>query len=138
MSRRKHVKQMSKREKDYLRETIDGLQNLYITRHCNERIDLKVMTPEEVLRSVRHGNIIECHNNVSNDIRILVRHDRDHPLSICTVVSLKNEAIVTSYPNPKSDRHFTLDWSQYRWRVDLESEIKRFMYKKGSNKLSLR
>lgn len=127
---------MTKREREFLQEALLNLKGLYIVRHCIERMDLKVMTPDEVLKSVRAGRIIECHGNVSNDIRILVRHDRNHPISICTVVSLRGSCIVTAFPNERDDKHFTLDWSQYRWKTNLEEEVKHYMAKWGSQKLS--
>lgn len=133
MSTRKHFKQMSPREKEVLREAVDSLGISDITdfrNHSLQRLVEKRISAEDVLNAVRFGSVIEAHSKVRGDIRVLLRQPTKRGSSVCAVVSLRDRDIVTAYENDNKDKHFTIDWSEYKWQVDLVLEVKLFMQRR--------
>lgn len=95
-----------------------------------------MLAETEVRNAAKYGQVIECHFNAVNDIRVVVRYDTRDPISVCAVISLANNMIVTAYPNERDDHHNTIDWTQYLWRGNAEEEIKKFLQQKGRKKYS--
>jgi hypothetical protein len=122
--RRKHHKQMSVEELVYLRALLDSLPDLPLRRHAEYRRKERRLTPENIYNAVKHGLIIEAHNNVKNDIRILLRHNLENEAyAVCAVVSLRKQDIVTAYVNEQNDHHPTLNWALYTWKTNLLQSI---------------
>lgn len=137
MPKRKHFKQMSPREKEVLRGAVDslGISELkHFGSHSLERLVQKRINALDVLNAVKFGSIIEAHRKVADDIRVLLRQPTKRGSSVCVVVSLKDGRIVTAYENDNQDKHFTIDWSEYKWRADLVLEVKLFMQNKRRRK----
>lgn len=134
-NRRKHRKQMRPEELANLRKELDALiDDLKFIPYAIKRMEERRITIDEVLSSVRLGEIIEAHNIIPDDIRVLVRHAvKDTTYSVCPVVSLKNKIVVTVYVNETKDNHETLDWSLYNWKVDLSGDIWSKIYAFGRN-----
>lgn len=133
MSRRKHTKQMSPKEREVLRDAVDSLDITSwdrFSRHCIDRILEKKVSAVDIVETIKYGEIIEAHNEVKNDIRVLLRKVTKKGRSTCVVVSLRDGQIVTCYKNRNKDKHSTLGWSEYQWKVDLVEEVKKFMYRR--------
>lgn len=133
MQRRKHTKQMTPSERDVIRKAIQSLDPSTLStfnRYVEHRIAQRRLTREDILHAVRDGDIIEAHNNKKKDIRILLRHQTSRGFSVCAVVSLREGSVITAYRNYDDDHHYTIDWDEYKWKANLVSEVKRFMYRR--------
>lgn len=122
MNKRKHYTQMSPKELHYLRSEIDKLGTFDFTDYAEVRMKERDVAIEDVLKSIYYGKIIEVHNNNYKVIRVLLRYQMNE-YYICTVVDLFKKSIITVYKNKKEDDHFTLNWSQYEWYVDIVDYI---------------
>lgn len=134
MARRKHTKQMSPREREVLREAIDSLDITswaHFGHHSVERLVEKGLSAVDIVNTIKFGDIIEAHNKIEGDIRVLLRQPTKRGSSVCVVISLLRGNIVTGYENNNKDKHFTIDWSEYKWKVDLSSEVKMFMNRRN-------
>lgn len=139
MSRRKHYKQMSPSELETLRDAIDKLDKTTLAdlqSYVLHRMSQRKLEKSDILNAIRGGRIIEAHNKVRNDIRVVLRQETKRGFSVCVVVSLLKGSIITVYRNDNSDNHYTIDWSEYKWRANLVSEVKHLMYRKqwGANR----
>jgi len=113
---------MSPKELHYLRSEINKLNTFDFTDYAQIRMKERNVEPEDVLKSIYYGKVIEAHNNNSQVIRVLLRHQVNE-YYICTVIDLFKKSIITVYKNKKEDDHFTLNWSQYEWYVDIVDYI---------------
>jgi hypothetical protein len=134
MARRKHTKQMSPLEREVLRQAIDSLDITswaHFGDHSVDRLVEKGLSAVDIVNTIKFGEIIEAHNKKEHDIRVLLRQPTKRGSSVCVVVSLRDGNIVTGYENKNKDKHFTLDWSEYKWKVDLVAEVKMFMSRRN-------
>lgn len=136
MSKRKHVKQMSPEEQETVIRAINSFHvsySLKFKEHTYYRMKQKGITSKDIVDTIKFGKIVEVHNKVRNDIRVLLRLRRKKE-SICVVFSLREGTAITAYKNDRSDNHYTIDWSEYKWKANLCSGVKRFMtrYHRGA------
>lgn len=78
-----------------------------------------------VFQVLQKGYIVEVHNNIPDDVRVVLRHD-NAKFGTSVVVSLKTGRIVTMYENPSWDRHYG-DSGLYKWEEDLTVAIPRIL-----------
>ena len=123
-SRRKHITQMTNREVDAFTRLLRsvsswrGLDNPHLT----ERKQKWSVRDGEVLEAIRHGELIEVHNNEPGDPRAVVRQDIGYR-SLCVTVSLINKGVVTVWVNTQNDHHATLNAREYQWNINLLSLV---------------
>jgi hypothetical protein len=116
---RKHFSQMQNDEIALLMNAVRSKLNvLSFSSHAVLRMRSKNVSGSQILASLSYGKVIECHNNVASEIRILMR-GKVAGNYVCTVVSLTTNQIVTCYWNQAGDNHKTLDKSEYTWDSDL-------------------
>lgn len=121
---RKHVSQMSSKEKDKLREMFKKVKNWEIFSHVNDRIKEKGYTVyvDDVLDLMHKGNIVEyeqkyyfnsgkiSHLVVLNIVREHEGKDKDR---LHMVFDMTDKGIVTVWVNDYEDTHETLDMGIY-------------------------
>lgn len=119
--KRKHFKQMTPDEYKTVLNAVKA--NCYTLRkHAVERMTQKNVTEQNILAMLTYCQIVECHNNNANEIRVLVRGKIKN--NWCNaVLSLTTKEVVTTYWNQANDLHATLDWSKYKWNADLTKVI---------------
>jgi len=120
MEARKHISQMVDSEKELLKGII-GKGIYKASRHMTAKSKERVITKEEINRTIHNYNLIEFHHKNSN--RVLIRGKVDEKgYNICAVLDLKYSEILTVYANETTDNHYnTLDRTIYRKRLDIAS-----------------
>ena len=128
--RKKHVKQMTRKEQWYLREQIKNLPNIRFTQHAlNNNIDVTI---EQIKNTIKEYNYIIEYNETTDTYgkinrRVLVRSSRVYKVNfhkidgsvikgnanLCFVVSIDTGYIVTTYYNFINDGHRTIDMRRY-------------------------
>jgi hypothetical protein len=122
-NRRKHFSQMNSTEISYLISAMKSrLQYLKFSPHALLRMSAKHVTANQILASLSYGKVIEAHNNIPGELRVLMR-GKVAGNYVCSVVSLTTNEIVTVYWNQNGDNHKTLDKSAYAWNVDLTQKL---------------
>lgn len=118
LNRRKHFTQMSVQETDAVGSAVRKINNLEITPYVRGRMAERNIKALDIAKTLRFGHVIEVHNNIGSEIRVLmqavVNNKKCH-----AVVSLTNRTLVTCYWNSLNDSHATLDKSAYKWNVNL-------------------
>lgn len=112
---RKHFSQMSNTERRAVADYITHLPIKTDRQHYIDRKAERSFSAQEVRDAITTGDVVEVHNNAPGDIRALVRDDN----GTCVVLSLLTGQVITVYYNAPSDTHHGLDWTPYRWQVDL-------------------
>lgn len=82
--------------------------NWVVSSHAVSRMHEKGISHEELSHVVKHGHMIELHNE-KGTWRVLLRDSR----GTCIVLDLGNGAVITTYKNSPGDMHRTLDTSAY-------------------------
>ena len=119
--KRKHFSQMTQVEIQRVMNAVRA--NSYTFRnHAMDRMRQKHVTENQIAAMLTYCQVIECHNNIGDEIRVLVR-GKVQGNFVCVVVSLTTKEIVTTYWNAANDYHKTLDKSQYQWTADLTQII---------------
>ena len=128
--RKKHVKQMTRKEQWYLREQIKNLPNIRFTQHAlNNGVDVTI---EQIKNTIKEYNYIIEYNETTNvngkiDRRVLVRSSRVYKVdfhktdgsvikgnaNLCFVISIDTGDIITTYYNFINDEHETIDMRRY-------------------------
>lgn len=128
--RKKHVKQMTRKEQWYLREQIKNLPNIRFTQHAlNNGVNV---TMKQIKNTIKEYNYIIEYNETTNiygkiDRRVLVRsshiykvdfHKIDGSIikgnaNLCFVISIDTGDIITTYYNFINDEHKTIDVRRY-------------------------
>lgn len=119
--RRKHHKQMTYEEKGVLLRAIRG-RNFTFRQHAMDRMRQKGITEQQIAAMLSYACVIEAHNNVENELRVLVRAQVRGDFC-CAVLSLTTNEIVTAYWNRAGDHHQTLDRSAYKWNVTITAQF---------------
>ena len=128
--RKKHVKQMTRKEQWYLREQIKNLPNIKFTKHAlNNDVDVTI---EQIKNTIKEYNYIIEYNETTDtygkiDRRVLVRSSRVYKVdfhkidgsvikgnaNLCFVISIDTGNIITTYYNFINDEHKTIDMRRY-------------------------
>lgn len=128
--RKKHVKQMTRKEQWYLREQIKNLPNIKFTKHAlNNDVDV---TMKQIKNTIKEYNYIIEYNETTDtygkiDRRVLVRSSRVYKVdfhkidgsvikgnaNLCFVISIDTGNIITTYYNFINDEHKTIDMRRY-------------------------
>lgn len=128
--RKKHVKQMTRKEQWYLREQIKNLPNIKFTKHAlNNNVDVTI---EQIKNTIKEYNYIIEYNETTDtygkiDRRVLVRSSRVYKVdfhktdgsvikgnaNLCFVISIDTGYIITTYYNFINDEHKTIDMRRY-------------------------
>lgn len=128
--RKKHVKQMTRKEQWYLREQIKNLPNIKFTKHAlNNNVDVTI---EQIKNTIKEYNYIIEYNETTDtygkiDRRVLVRSSRVYKVdfhkidgsvikgnaNLCFVISIDTGYIITAYYNFINDEHKTIDMRRY-------------------------
>jgi hypothetical protein len=109
---RKHFTQMSEQEIQSLMNAVRN-SKFVLSRHAMDRMRQKRVTENQILGMLTYGKVIEAHDNIPGDIRVLVR-GKVAGNYVCAVVSLVKNEVVTTYWNEAGDHHKTIDMSQYK------------------------
>lgn len=128
--RKKHVKQMTRKEQWYLREQIKNLPNIKFTKHAlNNNVDITI---EQIKNTIKEYNYIIEYNETTDaygkiNRRVLVRSSHIYKVdfhkidgsvikgnaNLCFVISIDTGYIVTTYYNFINDKHETIDMRRY-------------------------
>lgn len=126
---KRHIKQMNRKERDYL----DNVIRPIIIKDCNEdlpklsnhslqRFKKKFpvpLTKEDIIDTLSTGDFIEYKkhytNNVLSDKRVVLRKNmkNDSEYDLVLVYSLINNEIITVWDNKNTDHHYSLDLTKY-------------------------
>jgi hypothetical protein len=119
---KKHVKQMTMQELQYLQDKLNAL-NTAKTAFSNHFFDKGLdVTDLQVINILQKKNyeVIEYNETPMRfddrlDRRVLIRTNivNTRHLALCIVVSLTTNTIVTGYYNETTDNHQSLNWSRY-------------------------
>lgn len=130
---KRHIKQMNKKERDYLNNVIRPI----IIKDCNEdlpklsnhslqRFKKKFpvpLTKEDIIDTLSTGDFIEYKkhytNNVLSDKRVVLRKNmkNDSEYDLVLVYSLMSNEIITVWDNKNIDNHYSLDLTKYSRRA---------------------
>lgn len=117
--RRKHFTQMSADEIAVLFTAVRSQKFAFTSiPHANLRRNEKAITEANVLAALSYGTVIEVHNNIANELRVLVR-GKVAGNFVCVVVSLNPRKVITMFWNDANDHHKTLDKSAYKWDTNI-------------------
>ena len=114
---KKHFTQMTPDEIRFFIAEVRSRQLTFLP-HAFDRMRQKDIREVQILASISYCSIVEVHNDVPGEIRVLVR-GKVRGDFVCTVVSLTNNQVVTCYWNKAGDHHQTLDKSAYTWQDSL-------------------
>lgn len=126
---KRHIKQMNKKERDYLNNVIRPI----IIKDCNEdlpklsnhtlqRFKEKFpvpLTKEDIIDTLLTGDFIKYKkhytNNVLSDKRVVLRKNmkNDSEYDLVLVYSLMSNEIITVWDNKNIDHHYSLDLTKY-------------------------
>lgn len=130
---KRHIKQMNRKERDYLNNVIRPI----IIKDCNEdlpklsnhslqRFKKKFpvpLTKEDIIDTLSTGDFIEYKkhytNNVLSDKRVVLRKNmkNDSEYDLVLVYSLMSNEIITVWDNKNIDNHYSLDLTKYSRRA---------------------
>lgn len=120
--KRKHRSQMTWAEIRLVETAIRNFGQYKTTAHTEVRMAQKRVTMNEALDTLRHGELIEVHNNNGTDVRALMQWDSTKD-KVSVVVSVVSGEIITVWRNAADDNHATRDMSKYRWFQNLTSVL---------------
>ncbi|VVB52096.1 Uncharacterised protein [uncultured archaeon] len=92
--------------------------------HFYDRASERTFDISQAVDTLANGRVIEVHNDRSPRIRALVRRQSGPNSGTNVVVDLMDWHVVTVYYNSPSDTHDTLNWSPYRWQVNVVNLVK--------------
>lgn len=130
---KRHIKQMNRKERDYLNNVIRPI----IIKDCNEdlpklsnhslqRFKKKFpvpLTKEDIIDTLLTGDFIKYKkhytNNVLSDKRVVLRKNmkNDSEYDLVLVYSLMSNEIITVWDNKNIDNHYSLDLTKYSRRT---------------------
>lgn len=118
---RKHYTSITKREMEFLNYSLQT-KKFVMTNYCGVRVNERRINTTLIDDTIKFGEIIEMHYK-DGDIRLLLRKQFG-VYSMCVVVSLCKDNIITVYKNSSSDNHRTLDTQAYDTNVDILALVK--------------
>ena len=115
---RKHRSQMKADEIKAVETHVRSMQPTLDITHATDRMNEKKVTPDEIAKAVRFGEVVEIHNEAT-ELRVLMRLAFGRPkVAVCAVVSVESNKVVTTWKNAGADNHKTIDMSQYTWKAN--------------------
>lgn len=119
--KKKHGTQMSRREKEYLFNTLKSVDKWEVSQHALDRIKDKGInvTYDDIISTIHNAMIIEYHvaryGDNKDDVRVVLRGNAvvNRNSNVHFVYSLTRKKIITSWLNRVDDKHETLDWRAY-------------------------
>jgi len=120
-TKRKHYTQMNDAETAAIIREVRK-HSYTLGEHAIDRMNQKNVLQGQINAMLGYGKVVECHNNIGNEIRVLMR-GKVAGKWCNAVISLTTKKIVTTWWNELNDHHKTLDKTQYRWTVDLKTVI---------------
>ena len=121
---RKHYTEFLDGEHQLLLATIRARRYTF-GAHAFDRMREKRVSETQILAMLTYCSVVEIHNNVTNDLRVLVR-GKVQGNFVCAVLSLVHNEVVTTYWNRAGDHHATLDRTQYGWNVSVSQALAAF------------
>lgn len=117
---KKHYLQMTNGEKRFINNKIKTITSYFFSKHSEKRMEQKYISKYRIKRVLTFHDIVEF-NFHNNDARVLLREIDlvGNRKSVCVVVSLITGNIITAYKNDSTDKHPTIDWSQYDATIDI-------------------
>lgn len=121
---KKHVRQMTSREKQLLYSLVRSIKNWSFTDYAFKRVDERLISKTDIIKAIKNGYLIEYHYK-NKDHRVLMRgsHLIEHKFVVCVVVSITKRKVITVYVNEHNDNHYTLDWSKYDKSIDILKKL---------------
>lgn len=121
---KKHVAQMTKKEKIFLLNKILSLKSVYFSSHCLKKSKERGIQEWMIKKVIASGNLIEYHRKDKFSHRVLIRGKQNFKgNNLCVVIDIFKKEVVTAYYNKCDDNHSTLDKSQYYQDLDIISTI---------------
>jgi hypothetical protein len=118
---RKHYTQMASEEIQALMKAVRS-RTYTFCGHALDRMRQKKVTAQQIAGMLTYATIIEAHENIPGDVRVLVR-GKVAGNFVCAVVSLTKNEVVTVYWNQAGDHHQTLDRSIYTLTRDFAATV---------------
>lgn len=119
---RKHYTQMTPDEHKALLYAVRS-RTFSLGSHALDRMREKHIGEAQIRAMLTYASVIECHNDVRHELRVLLR-GKVAGKFVCAVVSLTTSEIVTTYCNAGNDYHATLDRSVYNWSIDTREALR--------------
>ena len=87
--------------------------NFTFGNHAFDKMKVRGVTQNQIKAMLNYFKVIEIHNNIPSEIRVLVR-GKVQGVFVCAVLSLTTKSIVTLYKNGLNNHHQNLDKSNYK------------------------
>jgi hypothetical protein len=124
MASKKHFRQMSNTEINYLLSKARSVLAVNVTGYCLERLKQRKASVGDIMHVLQTGYLVEYHKK-DTDNRILLRGTKRFGNDVlCVVLSLNSNKIITAYFNRYDDHHYTLDESAYNKHINILKEMK--------------
>lgn len=124
---KKHVTQMTDKEKEVLTELVDktDISTIEITQYTVYRFEQRFdgITLLDIAKTFLDYELIEFNTN-SGDRRVLIRGNENLTTdrgcyNVCIVYSLRNNRIITAWLNNFHDNHDTLRLEEYTQELEI-------------------
>ena len=116
MRGRKLAENLSLAEQDAIKSKLKG--NFTCSEHALDKLEGAEITANQLAECITDGKLIEVHNLIKDDVRVVLRKDMDKK-SLCMAVSLIFKEIITCWFNEQTDNHRTLNVSNYTLTLDI-------------------
>ena len=116
MRGRKLAENLSLAEQDAIKSKLKG--NFTCSEHALDKLEGAEITANQLAECITDGKLIEVHNLIKDDVRVVLRKDMDKK-SLCMAVSLIFKEIITCWFNDPTDKHRTLNVSNYTLTLDI-------------------
>lgn len=117
---KKHFAQMMNAERWYLSLKINNMKKNVLSQHTLDRMAEKDISEFEIRNVFKDYKIIEFNHKRKGDNRVLIRSNRTiNGYNTIISVRLETGCIVTGYKNEDTDRHRTINWSNYDRELDV-------------------
>lgn len=116
MRGRKLAENLSLAEQDAIKSKLKG--NFTCSEHALDKLEGAEITANQLAECIVSGKLIEVHNLIKDDVRVVLRKDMDKK-SLCMAVSLIFKKIITCWFNDPTDKHTTLNVNNYTLTLDI-------------------
>lgn len=124
MEKRKHVSQMTPQEITFLKSKFRHVKEPIYTNYSLGRLSQRKIQRKQVVRALKIGELVEYHL-VGRHHRVLVRGTASKRGEVvCVVLDIFTREVVTVFKNVITDRHWTLNPSNYDNKVDILNIMK--------------
>jgi hypothetical protein len=124
MSIKKHVRQMSNAEINYLIGKVRSAKEISTTDYSFERIKQRGGSLADIKHVLLTGYIVEYHKRDADSHRVLVRGTKRYGNDVmCAVLDMRTNLIITVYYNRHDDHHSTLNDAAYNKHINILKEM---------------